>query len=66
MDDYNSDEFAIAHLCVLSTKPNSHGLVFSDEVLREYAPTVLGKWLVAEYDKIEQDVTTHTADEWIN
>lgn len=65
MDDYNSDEFAIAHLCVLSTRPNSHELVFSDEVLREYAPTVLGKWLVAEYDSIEQDVTTHTADEWI-
>lgn len=65
MDDYDSEEFAIGRICFLSTKPNSHGLVISDEVLREYAPTVLGKWLVAEYDKIEQDVTTHTADEWI-
>ena len=65
MDDYNSDEFAIARLCILSTRPNSHGLEISEEVLREYAPTVLGKWLVAEYDKIEQDVTTHTADECI-
>lgn len=65
MDNYDSEEFAIGHVCFLSTKPNSHGLVFSDEVLREYAPTVLGKWLVAEYDNIEQDVTTHTAEEWI-
>ena len=65
MDDYDSEEFAIGRICFLSTKPNSHGLGISDEVLREYAPTVLGKWLVAEYDKIEQDVTTHTADEWI-
>ncbi len=65
MDDYDSEEFAIGRICFLSTKSNSHGLVISDEVLREYAPTVLGKWLVAEYDKIEQDVTTHTADEWI-
>ena len=66
MDDYDSEEFAIGRVCFLSTKPNSHGLAFSDEVLREYAPTVLGKWLVAEYDKMGQDVTTHTEDEWIN
>lgn len=65
MDDYDSEEFAIGRVCFLSTKPNSHGLAFSDEVLREYAPTVLGKWLVAEYDKMGQDVTTHTEDEWI-
>ena len=65
MDDYNDEEFAIAHICFLSTKPNSHELVISDEVLKECAPSVLGKWLVAEYDKLEQDVTTHTADEWI-
>lgn len=65
MDDYNDEEFAIAHICFLSTKPNSHELVISDEVLKECAPSVLGKWLVAEYDKLEQDVTTHTVDEWI-
>lgn len=65
MDDYSNDEFAIAHLCILSTRPNSHELVFSDEVLRKYAPTVLGKWLVAEYSSFEQDVTTHAEDEWI-
>ena len=65
MDDYSDEEFAIAHICFLSTKPNSHELVISDEVLKECAPSVLGKWLVAEYDKLEQDVTTHTADEWI-
>lgn len=65
MDTYDSDEFAIGRICFLSTKPNSHGLVISDEVLRECAPSVLGKWLVAEYDELAQDVTTHTADEWI-
>ena len=65
MDDYSNDEFAIAHLCILSTRPNSHELVFSDEVLRKFAPTALGKWLVAEYSSFEQDVTTHTEAEWI-
>lgn len=65
IDDYNDEEFAIAHICFLSTKPNSHELVISDEVLRRYAPSVLGKWLVAEYSELEQDVTTHTESEWI-
>lgn len=65
MDNYDSDEFAIGRICFLSTKPNSHGLVISDEVLKACASSVLSKWLVAEYDEFEQDVTGHTADEWI-
>lgn len=53
-------EMAIARVKFLSTRPNSHGLIISEEVLREYAPTVLGKWMIAEYDKFVGDVTTHT------
>lgn len=62
-DDYDSEEFAIARMGFLSTRPNSHGLVISEEVLREYAPSVLGKWVVAKMQN--GDATTHRADEVI-
>ena len=62
-EDYDSEEFAIARMGFLSTRPNSHGLVISEEVLREYAPSVLGKWVVAKMQN--GDATTHRPDEVI-
>lgn len=58
-DDYDSNEFAIARMGFLSTRPNSHHLEISEEVLRACAPTVLGKWVVAEMQN--GDATTHTS-----
>ena len=55
-----SDEFAIARINVLSTKPNSHKINITDEVLRRSGETLRGKWVIAEYDKFRNDVTTHT------
>ena len=48
MEEYGEDDYAIASVCFLSTRPNSHGIVISEDVLREYAPSVLGKWITAE------------------
>lgn len=62
-EDYDSKEFAIARMGFLSTKPNSHGLEISEEVLKNYASTVLGKWVVAKM--FNGDATTHLPDEQI-
>jgi hypothetical protein len=50
---------AIADTCFLSTRPNSHGLVISEEVLREYAPTILGKFLVGNMNWSRTDTLGH-------
>lgn len=65
MSDYDNEEFSIASIKFLSTKPNSHGLGISSSCLRKFAPTVLGKWLVAKYDKYSNDVTDHCLEEGI-
>ena len=59
--DY-SNEFALAKIAVLSTKPNSHKIPITDKILRESGDTIRGKWVIAEYDKWKHDVTTHTPD----
>ena len=57
MEEYGEDDYAIASVCFLSTRPNSHGIVISEDVLREYASSVLGKWITAEVKC--GDCTTH-------
>lgn len=64
IDDDNI-EFAFGKVDFLSNKPNSHRHIYSEEVIKEYAPTVLGKWVVADYDKYTSDATTHTLGEVI-
>lgn len=58
-------EFAFGKVDFLSNRPNSHKHLYSEEVIKEYAPTVLGKWVVAEYSKYTSDATTHTDNEVI-
>ena len=65
MSDYSDAEFAVARVGFLSTRPNSHGYNISEEVLRECAPSVLGKWMVVKMDYLGQDATTHEKDECI-
>lgn len=64
ISEYEDDEFAVAKMGYLSTKPNSHGLKISEKVLRESASTVLNKWLVADMTGIV-DAGTHTKEEKI-
>ena len=62
-DSYSDDEFAIAKMGFLSTRPNAHNLIIDEDVLRESASSVLNKWVVA--DMLMGEPTTHTKNEHI-
>jgi hypothetical protein len=62
--EYENSEFAIGKMGFLSTRPNSHQLNISEAVLRESAPSVLGKWIVADMTGVV-DAGTHTEQEYI-
>ena len=64
-DDYDEKEFAIARVGYLSTRPNAHHLEISEDVLRDCAGTVLGKWMVAKMNYLGTDSTTHEPTEQI-
>ena len=61
----NSKEFAIARIAVLSTEPNTHGIIITEEILRRDVPSILGKWIVTDYNKVRRDSTTHTNNQSI-
>lgn len=61
--DYEEQEYSIARLGFLSTRPNSHDIGISEDCLRACAPSVLGKWIVADVQW--GDATTHTDAEHI-
>jgi len=61
--DYDEQEYAIARLGFISTKPNSHGIGIGEDVLRASSPSALGKWIVADVQF--GDATTHTDGEYI-
>ena len=63
VEEYDENEYCVARMKFLSTRPNSHGLKFSDEVLKRDAKTVLGTWIVAEM--LAGDFLTHTPAESI-
>lgn len=60
---YPEHKFAVYKCCFLSTKPNAHRLNIDDGVLREYANTVLGNFLVAKVQF--GDAMSHEKDEII-
>ena len=62
--EYENNEFAIGKMGFLSTRPNSHQLNISETVLKESAPSVLGKWIVADMTGVV-DAGTHTEQEYI-
>lgn len=62
--EYENGEFAIGKMGFLSTRPNSHQLNISETVLKESAPSVLGKWIVADMTGVV-DAGTHTEQEYI-
>lgn len=63
IEEYDENEYCVGRMKFLSTRPNSHGLKFSEEVLRRDAKTMLGKWVVAEI--LAGDFTTHVPNEHI-
>lgn len=58
MSEYDNDDYMVGRTAFLSTRPNSHDIVIPEDVLREYASSVLGKWVTAEVKF--NDCTTHT------
>lgn len=61
--DYDEQEFSIARLGFISTRPNSHGIGIDEDCLRASAPSALGAWVVAKM--FMGDATTHEPDEHI-
>lgn len=61
--DYPEYKFTVFKCCFLSTKPNSHELEISADVLKECADTILGNFLVAKLEF--GDATTHKGSEII-
>ena len=63
--DDDDPEFAYGTTLFLSTRPNSHGLVISEEVLRKCADTIKGKWLVCKVNPYTGDGEGHHLSEGI-
>lgn len=66
--NYENDEdisIAIGKVTFLSDKPNSHRHIYSIDIIKKYANSYLGKFIVAEYDKYTNDTTTHTNSQQI-
>ena len=60
-----NEDFGILKLNFLSDGYNSHEIPITNEMLKKYAHTVLGKFIVAKYDKLIGDVQGHEVDEVI-
>ncbi|MBQ0114137.1 MAG: hypothetical protein KBT03_13490 [Bacteroidales bacterium] len=63
--DDESIDLALGRIEFLSDKPNTHHHVYSLDVLKQYAPSYLGKFVVSKYDKYEGDASTHVHDQQI-
>ena len=61
----NSDDMAYCKIWALASGNNSHKNPISVEVLKEYAHTILGKWVIADYSEWKNDFTTHTSKQVI-
>lgn len=53
-------EFAYGTTLFLSTRPNTHGLNISEDVLRKCADTIKGKWLVCKVNPYTGDGEGHS------
>ena len=63
MENYSQEEFLVAEIDFLGCNPNSHKITIAEEVFRQCASTVLGKFLVAKV--AYGDATGHALDETI-
>lgn len=64
-EDDEDVSLAYAKVSFLSNKQNSHLHTYSEEVIREYAPSYLGKFVVSEFSKIDNDSLGHTENQSI-
>lgn len=59
----NSEEFFYARIAVLSTRPNTHKVIITKDILMRDGLSVRGKWIVA--DPTQGEFMTHSKDEVI-
>lgn len=64
IDDEDTD-LAIADVGFLSTRKNSHNINITEPLLRKYASTILGKFLIGNLDYFESDVLSHEEEPMI-
>jgi hypothetical protein len=63
MENYSEDEFIVGAVDFLGTNANTHKIDISEEVFKQCASTVLGKFLLAKV--VYGDASGHAADEVI-
>ena len=63
MENYSEEEFLVTEVDFLGCNPNGHKIAIAEEVFRQCASTVLGKFLVAKV--AYGDATGHASDEAI-
>lgn len=61
--DDDDVSLAYGHVVFLSTKPNSHKHIYKQEIIEQYAPSYLGKFIVSDIKNGE--ATTHTGTQLI-
>lgn len=61
----SDEDFALVELWWLADGNNSHHNPISADVLKKYAPSALGKFVVCKYNEFLRDATTHVTDETI-
>lgn len=58
-------ELAIAEIKFLSTRPNSHQINITEDILKKDASTILGKFLIGKMNILNTDSQGHETDESI-
>lgn len=61
--EYLDEDLALLRILVVDDNPNAHNFPISYEAIKDAAPTLTSKALVAKYDKYEGDVLGHEKDE---
>lgn len=65
MEEDEDKEFSTARIQFLSDGKNAYDIPITEEMLRRDAKTVLGKWVVASFNKWTKDVKSHDEDQAI-
>lgn len=63
LKDYLDEDLALLRVLVVDDNPNAHNLPISYETIKEAAPTLISKAIVAKYSNAYEDALGHEKDE---